>query len=512
MWEWLTLLAAAEALFLGLFAVTRSADNPLAQAYASLGIVTFAWVFAHWAFQTSGSMLWKYLDWTASPWSLPALCQLVLVFVGKARSLRWLQVLLVGLATVVSLASATAFFSDWGRSFGGSLAWDLAVLVPTLPTLCLLLWLLHGHIRRQEDATELLRSRLLAWTVALGALFGAYDVLTPLDVVLPWTLVTTTLSGVVVLRLELLGDELRLLVLANVAALTLFTAVILVALAFYVDPAPAVATFAALVIACTLAAVLFWTRLRPFLRQRDATRRFAVLGRMAGQLAHDLKNPLSATRGALQFLQEERARGRSLDPHDAFLDLLLRENERMTRLVERYQSLDNPRPRRSAVDLNALVVRVTQLQRLAEEPQLELSTDLQPALPACLLDEDLVASALENLIQNAREAMPQGGRLRIHTRAEPDAGAPRRVVVAVEDNGCGMDARVAERAEDFLFSTKRRGSGLGLAMVKRVVAAHGGELSIRSRLDRGTAVRMEFPASVVVAHAESGQENRDERE
>ena len=114
-------------------------------------------------------------------------------------------------------------------------------------------------------------------------------------------------------------------------------------------------------------------------------------------------------------------------------------------------------------------------------------------MPECDADADLVGGALENLVRNAVEAMPDGGTLRIVTRAER-AGEQTDLVLSVEDTGVGMDARRAERAFDDFFTTKPTGTGLGLAFVRRVALAHGGTASLTSDVGKGTRVELRLPA------------------
>ena len=105
-----------------------------------------------------------------------------------------------------------------------------------------------------------------------------------------------------------------------------------------------------------------------------------------------------------------------------------------------------------------------------------------------------MSGALENLVRNALEAMPDGGTLVVRTERAASTDATG-VVISVEDAGAGMDARTRERAFDDFYTTKATGSGLGLAFVRRVAEAHGGEVSLTSRVGVGTVVRMRLPAS-----------------
>ena len=218
----------------------------------------------------------------------------------------------------------------------------------------------------------------------------------------------------------------------------------------------------------------------------------ATLGRFSAQMAHDLKNPIAALKGAAQFLKEEHAQKRPWDDKGDFLDLLLEQVERLDRVVSTYQRLGRVEPLNRLLDMNRLVEDVLSLQSFAGYPNVKFERVLETGLPKCSGDYDLLANALENLVRNACEAMPQGGTLTVRTRREALDGAG--VVLSVEDTGEGMDARTRERAFDEFFTTKASGSGLGLAFVRRVVEAHGGEVSLTSREGRGTIVSLRLPA------------------
>jgi signal transduction histidine kinase len=238
---------------------------------------------------------------------------------------------------------------------------------------------------------------------------------------------------------------------------------------------------------------LLWQAARATAHDRIRMERLAMLGRLSAQLAHDLKNPLSALKGAAQFLSEERAQGRSIDAQHEFLELMVSESERLSRLVDRYQRLGRLESIASSTSVNDLVTRVVGLHKLAERSDVTARLDLAPELPECALDVDLVATAVENLLRNASEATDEGGTVTIRTERVPQRTAREAIAITVEDSGCGMNARDLEQAFDEFFTTKAKGSGLGLPLVKRVVEAHGGSVLVNSEVGRGTRVVLLFP-------------------
>jgi signal transduction histidine kinase len=231
---------------------------------------------------------------------------------------------------------------------------------------------------------------------------------------------------------------------------------------------------------------------REYLARRDRVEGLTTMGRFSAQMAHDLKNPLAALKGAIQFLAEEVSRGRSVAAQEQLLSLLLQQVDRLHHVVEDYQSLGNMQPRRRLVQLNDTVRAVLALQPFAAKG-IVLETALEDHLPLCSVDVDLVSRAIENLVRNAVEAMPQGGSVCVRTTALGSHSRRGAVQVAVKDTGLGMDARQAERAFDEFYTTKAQGSGLGLAYVRRVVRVHAGWVKIDSNLGQGTLVTMRFP-------------------
>jgi len=234
---------------------------------------------------------------------------------------------------------------------------------------------------------------------------------------------------------------------------------------------------------------------RAAIKHRSRVERLTTLGRLSSQMAHDLKNPLAALKGAAQYLSAERACGRSIDAQGEFLELLVSESERLSRLIDRYQRLGSLESTRARVAVNELVKRVLELHRLALSGRLHARLELDRELPECVLDSDLVATALENVLRNASEASAEGATLTVRTERVREPRERDAVAISVEDHGRGMNARELERVCDEFYSTKPAGSGLGLPLVKRVVEAHGGRLSVRSSVGRGTRVVMFFPVS-----------------
>ena len=220
--------------------------------------------------------------------------------------------------------------------------------------------------------------------------------------------------------------------------------------------------------------------------RRRAAERHAMLGRMATSLAHEVRNPVAAIRLHAQLLEaampEEAAISRKLIESEA---------ERIEGLVGQWLSYAKPAPPVLAeLDLAEAVGQALRLM----EPQarhagvvLDRSVALGEPPVVILADRHRVQQVLGNLLLNAVQAMPRGGRVSVRVH---DAAA--RVAVVVEDEGAGFSASALARLGEPFYSEKEGGMGLGLAVVKDICEAHGGGLAVESRADGGARVRAEF--------------------
>ena len=247
--------------------------------------------------------------------------------------------------------------------------------------------------------------------------------------------------------------------------------------------------------------------------QLRQAQKMQAVGRLAGGMAHDFNNLLTVIRGYSELLL-----GR-LGPTDD----MRKDMEEVKKAADRASGLTRQLlafSRRQFVaakvlDLNDLIANMDgMLRRLIGEDIVELSAELDASTGAIKADPGQVEQVIMNLVVNARDAMPQGGRLTIETRnvtigkeASPDAVvgvAPGSyVVLTVRDSGQGMDAETQSHLFEPFFTTKEKGkgTGLGLSTVYGIVKQSGGSITVESAPDRGTTFRIYFPR---VAHEESG--------
>jgi two-component system sensor histidine kinase HydH len=495
--EWMGLMAALGHLVLAILSVVRGRRSVVARPLALLCFALFGWNFSTVAETASGAPAWGVVDSVLTALSPPLMLELVAAFVGGRRAhARTVLAAFVGFGAL-SLSSATAFLAPWGHAWIESASWAGLFLAGWVPTLGLaLLWLVR-HLVGSRLPDEKARTRMFLAAFALGGALATTDELAAVGWHVPHlasvgTLAGTFLVSTAVFRFRLLDRDLS--VSTGVYA-TVLAAVGVVAYAVvFRSFGGSVAAVGAASIMVTLGLVAAARELTASrAEQRERVERLTVLGRMAAQLAHDIKNPLSALLGAARLLEDAEAMPDGAGRAE-FLALMVHQAERIRAIVDKYERIGRIEPVTTRVRVNEIVRRVVAAQAL-EASEVRVALDLLDSVPDCEADADLVASALENVVRNALEAMPSGGALRVGTRVEEPAAGDAAIVVRVEDTGEGMDARGAERAFDDFYTTKATGSGLGLAFVRRVAIAHGGSVSLTSRRGEGTRVELRLPAA-----------------
>jgi signal transduction histidine kinase len=213
----------------------------------------------------------------------------------------------------------------------------------------------------------------------------------------------------------------------------------------------------------------------------------AAVGELAAVVAHEVRNPLAILGNAVASLRKV-----TLAPDDraTLLEIIDSEATRLNRIVTDLLSFSRPITlQRGSVQVCELVERALTLA--AKKPDVRVDLQMPVEVPRVWADSNLLRQVLDNLIENAMQAMESGGTLTLRVRA---AGTDY-VGIDVIDTGEGMDTQVRARAKDPFFTTRPSGTGLGLAIVDRVVGAHGGRIEIESRAGEGTKVSVELPAS-----------------
>ncbi len=225
---------------------------------------------------------------------------------------------------------------------------------------------------------------------------------------------------------------------------------------------------------------------------------YEEIARLAGGLAHEIKNPLSTIRMNMDLLAEDFRESDSPRDRRALgkVVTVLRECTRLEKILDDF--LRFARGRRldlEPTDLNEQVLQVLDFFRpKAVDGNIELGEYLAAELPTVLVDREALHGALLNLMLNAEQAMPDGGQLVVRTYPRADG-----VGLDLIDSGCGMDSATKEHIFEAFFSTKRGGSGLGLPIAKKIVEAHGGSISVDSAPGHGTRFSIALPTPARLA-------------
>jgi signal transduction histidine kinase/HAMP domain-containing protein len=222
--------------------------------------------------------------------------------------------------------------------------------------------------------------------------------------------------------------------------------------------------------------------------QIDSTTKLAAIGRLMSGVAHEVKNPLNAMVLQLEVLKAKL--GEEGGPVHPQMEVLGEEMRRLDRVVKTF--LDFTRPveiHPVKVEIEPLIRRVFALaEPQAKGNKVKLTLATNGPVPPMLLDRDMMKQALLNLVLNACQAMPQGGELTVTPRVKSNA-----LELEIADTGEGIPAEAQQKIFSLFYTTKPGGTGVGLAVVFRVVQLHNGAIDFMSAPNRGTTFRITLP-------------------
>jgi PAS domain S-box-containing protein len=240
-------------------------------------------------------------------------------------------------------------------------------------------------------------------------------------------------------------------------------------------------------------------------RKLHQSQKLDAIGKLTGGVAHDFNNMLTVIAGTIEILVTDLADKPELQ---AVAALINQAADRCTELIQHLLSFARKQPLQPRnVDINAAISDIAKLLKPTLGEQIEVASVLQRGMPTALIDPSQFANALVNLAINARDAMPDGGKLTLesagvvlderYARNNADVRPGAYVMIAVSDTGTGMSAEMCERVFEPFFTTKPsgKGTGLGLSMVYGFVKQSGGHIKIYSEEGHGTSIKVYLPAA-----------------
>jgi len=230
-------------------------------------------------------------------------------------------------------------------------------------------------------------------------------------------------------------------------------------------------------------------------QQLTHSERLAAVGRLAAGVAHEINNPLT---GVLTFAHLLLRNAPENSRERADIEMMIQATLRCKEIVRGL--LDFARqnePRKKLADINAIIREAQRLTgNQASIQGIEVVMELDPALPSLVLDTSQMQQVLVNMIVNALDAMPHGGRLTLKTRATGEAER-RFVEVMISDTGCGIPYENLAHVFEPFFTTKPtgKGTGLGLAIAYGIISEHGGTIAVRSEVGDGSTFTIRLPVA-----------------
>jgi signal transduction histidine kinase len=217
--------------------------------------------------------------------------------------------------------------------------------------------------------------------------------------------------------------------------------------------------------------------------------RLSTLGEMAAVLAHEIRNPLGSIRGTAEILKDDYPPD---NPKHEFVDIQIRETERLNRVVEDFLRMARPQPAemKSCRVREELETIVTLVALDARERKVDVVLDSTGDDPIIKGDGEKLRQAFLNILINALQATPPGGKVTLSVHSQGSL-----VDISVTDNGSGIDSEMLDRLFEPFFTTKSDGTGLGLAITKKIIEGHGGVIRVESRAGEGTIVRVRLPSA-----------------
>ncbi|MFC1502472.1 nitrogen regulation protein NR(II) [bacterium] len=223
--------------------------------------------------------------------------------------------------------------------------------------------------------------------------------------------------------------------------------------------------------------------------ERIQLEKLAALGRMGASIVHEIRNPLSSIKMGLTTVMK---RADLVEKDYRCLELAAGEVSNLERILRDLLDFSKPQSLQfKEQDVNKVLDTVlNQMDEDLKQSKISLQRELCQTLPFVRVDMDRLSQVFINIVLNAKQAMPEGGTLRVSTALDT---AKRIISIDIADSGIGMNQETLEKIVNPFFSTREEGTGLGLTISEKIVDAHGGKIHIKSKLHQGTSISIELP-------------------
>jgi len=232
------------------------------------------------------------------------------------------------------------------------------------------------------------------------------------------------------------------------------------------------------------------TELKRLQEQLIRSERLAAIGQLAGGVGHELRNPLGAIKNAVYYVKGKVAKGKlgQKEPRVMeFLDIMDDEINSSSKIINDLLGFSRVgKPAVSPTQVKKVIEDA--LSRTPIPENIALTKRLDTDLTEIEIDSDQIQQALVNIITNAVQAMPDGGKLTIGTKEKGGF-----LEVEISDTGSGMPKEVKDKIFEPLFTTRAKGIGLGLAVSKSIIDRHGGNIEVKSKVGEGTTINIKLP-------------------
>ncbi len=232
-------------------------------------------------------------------------------------------------------------------------------------------------------------------------------------------------------------------------------------------------------------------KLQDEIRQKD---RLTVLGELAGGIAHEFRNMMGTILGFAKLLSKKIGKN---DPKQGMIEAIINELNTMEMIINELLSLGKAQPiSLKPVDINKLI-RNLLIKSMGEvkEPKPKIDVNIPSDIPEIMADELLIRQAFTNLIQNSIDAMPDSGELKVEGKYHAVDGIDKMVEIVIMDTGTGIPKDKLDKIFLPFFTTKPKGTGLGLALVHKIILSHNGRIEVESEEGKGTTFTVFLPAA-----------------